>query len=435
MVVAGLEQVAGVAVQEDGGVVAVGQGDREAVVVRLADSGRPDIVFGTRVLAAPDGRRTFGYALGVQADGKILVAGSTVGATGSDVGLWRLLPSGAADESFGTGGLASFGLSASAECAFGLAVDARGRAVVVGSTGDDMMVVRFTSTGTPDHTFNRVRGTGVPFFRIRSAGYASAFGVVVQRDGKVVVTGVDHRATGLPVYRIVPGDADTGTAVLDSTFGGGDGLAVVKGLDPYGTGLSLQPDGGILAVGMCLADGAGVGAVVRLTPAGTVDSRYGSATGVHVGVPGSTGGFLTAVETLPWGGVAVAGLAHIAGGDRPFVAMLNGLGAVDAIMGSSGALLLSWRDTDVAAIAVQRDGRIVVAGTTKNVSGGYSGVMYRLVGAAAASWASADPPTPQRRMRWTRRSGRREPLSLWPSGAHRRPLAGPSAASRGRQPG
>jgi hypothetical protein len=77
--VAGLEQVAGVAAQRDGGIVAVGQGDGNAVVVRFGPKGTQDTSFGSRVLAGPGESRSFGYALAVQADGKILIAGSTFG--------------------------------------------------------------------------------------------------------------------------------------------------------------------------------------------------------------------------------------------------------------------------------------------------------------------------------------------------------------------
>jgi uncharacterized delta-60 repeat protein len=184
VVLGGIEQVAGVAVQQDGAIVAVGQGEREAVVVRLRPGGTPDPLFGRRVLAGPTGSRTFGYAVAVQRDGKILVAGTTVATAGSGMGLWRLLPSGAPDASFGDRGLASFRLSAFADYAFDLAVDLHGRAVLVGYTGngDDMIVVRFTSAGTPDPSFNSVGGAGAPYFQIRSGGYAAAYGVAIQPD-------------------------------------------------------------------------------------------------------------------------------------------------------------------------------------------------------------------------------------------------------------
>jgi uncharacterized delta-60 repeat protein len=236
----------------------------------------------------------------------------------------------------------------------------------------------------------------VPYLQIPSTGHAAAHAVVVQHDGRIVLTGVDHDASGLPVYRVVPGEADTNVAVLDETFGDGCGRAVVNGLHPYGTGLSLQPDGGILVVGMSPASGLGGGAVVRLTSAGCVDPGYGTATGAHVRVPGSASGFLTALQALPGGGLVVAGLASIADDDRPFVALLDELGGVDEVIGPDRGQLFSRRDTDVAAVAIQPDGRIVVAGTTKRTGGGYSGVLYRFPGSGMAEHhgtaRTASPP-------------------------------------------
>jgi uncharacterized delta-60 repeat protein len=291
------------------------------------------------------------------------------------------LPSGATDASFGSEGLASFGMSTSAHRAFDLAVDAHGRAVVVGYTGDgdDMIVVRFTSSGTPDLTFNRVNGTGTPYFQVRSSGYAAAYGMAIQPDGKILLTGVDPEGAGLPVFRVVPGEVDTGPAALDTRFGGGDGVAVVTGLHPYGAGLSLQPDGGIIVIGMCRgADRRCVGAVLRLTPDGAVDGGYGSPSGVHIRVPNGTDGLLTAVQALPSGGLAVAGLADITGTYRPFVATLDPPGGDTAPMAPHGARLLGPSDTDAAALAVHPEGHVVVAGTTRTGPAGSSGVVYRL---------------------------------------------------------
>jgi hypothetical protein len=73
------------------------------------------------------------------------------------------------------------------------------------------------------------------------------------------------------------------------------------------------------------------------------------------------------------------------------VALLNGRGGVSKALSPSGTLVLSPLDTDVAAIAVQHDGPIVVAGTTKDASGGYSGVMYRLAGERPSPGRNSPP--------------------------------------------
>jgi uncharacterized delta-60 repeat protein len=386
VVVSDVDQLVDLACQSNGGIVGVGRADGRAVVLRLRPDGTREAGFGTRTLSGPGAIRAFGYALTLQGDGKILIAGATADAAGSDIGLWRLLPSGELDQSFGIEGFATFGVPGFAEYGFDVAVDLQGRVLVAGHTsnGDDMVLVRFTGSGAPDRTFNELDGTGVPYFQIVTTGYAAAHKIAVQQDGKILITGVDHHATGLPVYRIVPGEAGMGVAGLDSTFGGGDGLAVVDGLHPIGTGLSLQRDGGIVAVGMNTEGGSGLGTAVRLTPDGVVDPTFGSGTGVPIRIPDDTGGFLTAVEALPGGDVMVAGLTESGDEYRPFVARVNRRGDVDQSMGPGGARLLNRRDTDVAGMALQADGRILVAGITRSGTSSYAGVIYRFLGPGAA---------------------------------------------------
>ncbi len=376
------DQLVDLACQPNGGIIAVGRADSRAVVLRLRPDGTREAGFGTRTLTGPGAIRVFGYALTLQGDGRILIAGATAHAAGSDIGLWRLLPSGQLDRSFGDEGFATFGVPGFAEYAFDVAVDLEGRVLVAGHTsnGDDMVVVRFTRSGVPDRTFNELDGTGVPYFQIVTTGYAAAHEIAVQQDGKILITGVDHHAPGLPVYRIVPGEVGVGAARLDGTFGGGDGLAVVEGLHPIGTGLSLQGDGGIVAVGMNTEGGSGLGTAVRLTPAGVVDPTFGSRTGVPIRIPEDTGGFLTAVEALPGGDVMVAGLTESCGEYRPFVARVNRRGDVDTSMGPGGARLLNRRDTDVAGMALQADGRMLVAGITRSGPSSHAGVIYRFLG-------------------------------------------------------
>jgi Ca2+-binding RTX toxin-like protein len=182
----------------------------------------------------------------------------------------------------------------------------------------------------------------------------------------------------MPVYRIIPGDATaTGTAALDDSFGSG-GLSVVSGVGNTGSGLGLQSDGRIVAVGSSSSIGGGEPVVVRLLPTGAVDSGYGSATGVHVQIPAATDGAARAVALLPSGGVAVGGMTVVGGSPQPFVARVDADGNPDTSIGPGGARLLSPDDTRLDGLAVQPDGRIVTAGTT----GGPAGVVYRLLGEA-----------------------------------------------------
>jgi uncharacterized delta-60 repeat protein len=129
----------------------------------------------------------------IDAAGNVVVSGTSSGvngATGPDIALARLTPSGSPDGSFGTGGqlLVDFG---GADAGYGVALDPGGDIVVVGSAhntvrGDwDFAVARLTATGELDGTFAAGGKQTVDFDGRHDWGY----GVAVQADGSIVVAG------------------------------------------------------------------------------------------------------------------------------------------------------------------------------------------------------------------------------------------------------
>ena len=99
-----------------------------------------------------------------------------------------------------------------------------------------------------------------------AAASVGNFGMAVQRDGKIVVAG----GAGLApegggefgaVARYLPNGR------LDRGFGGGDGIVLVRSLQPF-TAVALQRDGRIVLT-------APIGEVVRLLPDGRLDGNFG----------------------------------------------------------------------------------------------------------------------------------------------------------------
>src|SRR3954452_21911660 len=205
--------VTGTAVGPSGAVVGVGfdghgSGAFDGVVFRLLPDGRRDTSFGTVRLSGPSGEAAFPHAVAVQPDGKILVAGMVFAPTGDDdVALWRLSAKGRLDPSFGSGGLAVFGTTGTDEVANAVVLDGQGRILVAGHTGNggdaDMMVARFTGAGLPDLTFS---GGSASYSFPAHVGTDVVRAMAVQPDGKIVLTGVYAFAAGLTVARVVPGD-------------------------------------------------------------------------------------------------------------------------------------------------------------------------------------------------------------------------------------
>ena len=370
----GARYIEGVAVQPGGGIVAVG----DTAVVRLRGDGTADPRFGSVEL--PPGLQAGAEAAVAQPDGRVVVAGTIFGAGAiSDIGVWRLTTSGALDTSFGGGdGFVQLGIDTFDNIA-SVGLDSQARIVVTGTAttlspfGAHMVVARFTPDGDPDATFNN----GQPSFALDTTGNSDGNAGVVQSDDKIVVTGTFHGALGLPVLRVTPGTLTT-PATLDHDFGGGDGKVDITSLpQAHGYGVAVDSRGRILALGEVDRGGVTDSAVVRLTPAGDLDHRYGagSATpGVALLHRDATALYGQALTLLPAGGVAVVGSSDSTG-VHGFAAKLRASGAPDPGLGPRGIKVLA-RDR-LYGTAGQKDGRILAVGYNPART---HGVVYRFLG-------------------------------------------------------
>jgi uncharacterized delta-60 repeat protein len=147
-----------------------------------------------------------------------------------------------------------------------------------------MLVVRLTTDGVLDSTFG---SNGMVSTPIRTAAWT--LGVVVQPDGKILVSGTSqlgNEDNDMAVVRYLPDGS------LDASFGAG-GVVMTDALLPgmsHGTDLELQPDGKIVVTGNSIPGGSldteHHVLVARLEPDGSPDPFFG------------TGGFVT-TDRLP----------------------------------------------------------------------------------------------------------------------------------------
>jgi uncharacterized delta-60 repeat protein len=275
----GVDEAKGVAIQANGKIVVVGcpcDGPGDFQIARYNPSGSLDTSF------SGDGRQTTDFggfdratAVAVQADGKIVVVGYAVGAYSSSFALARYNPNGSLDTSFsGDGKQTTF--FESLNTATGVELQADGKIVVAGESGDDIAfnfdfaVARFNPDGTLDTSFSS-DGKQTTDFGSDSDG---AGGVALQGDGKIVAAGsADGGATGdefaLARYN--------GDGTLDTTFSD-DGKQTTDfgfGADDAANDIAIQGDGKILAVG--LASGGGTGsdfALARYDASGLLDPSF-----------------------------------------------------------------------------------------------------------------------------------------------------------------
>ncbi len=273
----------GLALQTDGKIIAVGQyyngTDRDMLVLRYLDDGTPDPGFADQGVfvypgTVPGTNLAFGVAL--QKDGKILVTGESSNGSNQDLILLRLTPTGILDGTFGAGGVVTYpGSGGGLDRGFAVTVQDDEKIVVAGAvtiqTQDDLLALRYKPDGTPDTDFAT---QGV--FLYSGAGDRSdyGYGVSVQPDGKIVVIGVSTDPSDIPrliVLRL------TAQGTLDLTFGTQGVMTFpAKGTaQASGYGMAFQRDGKILVVGSQV-DGSGEDVLVlRLNANGTLDETFG----------------------------------------------------------------------------------------------------------------------------------------------------------------
>ena len=299
-------------------------------------------------------------AMTVQPDGKIVLAGTTFTSfSPTSFFLVRYMPDGTLDTSLGGGqGIVSTaGGKGCDTAANALALQADQKIVVVGCG-----VLRYNADGTPDSSFG-------------SAGFVGGLegkAVVIQSDGKIVITG-PAEPNNVLVARLNP------DGTLDSGFGSGGKASTPVGPFPSpiggnlpisGNAVTVQPDGKIVVVG-----GSGRVIVARYNPDGTLDAGFGIGgiviTGVSsIGVDRGNAMVMQADGKIVVTGGSSVNLGQIAGEPfNEFVFLLvryNSNGTLDSTFGVGGVVTRSASGPSVAAeavaIALEPDGSIVVAG-------------------------------------------------------------------------
>ncbi|WP_155981353.1 hypothetical protein [Nocardia sp. BMG111209] len=376
-----------VAVQPDGRIVAAGtthdavRGDNFAVVRYLPD-GTEDPGFGDKgiVSADFDGGDDVAAAVLVQPDGRIVAVGTSHG-DGDTVAVARFRPDGRPDPGFGAAGQLSTDLGTRADRGNAAALQPDGKLIVAGSTrdperGDEFLLIRYNPDGTPDPSFGQAGIVSTDF----GGRAAAAHAVVVQPDGRIVAVGTTA-GTGTGDNIAVARYRPDGT--LDTAFGDGGRIATdLTAKDDRGNAVALQPDGKLLVAGSThdIVQGDNF-LLVRYTADGRLDPAFGRAGAVATDFGGAADS-ANAVGIEADGKIVVAGTSHgDENTDRIAVARYTRDGTLDPGFGRNGQATTEFgkKADQGRAVAVQPDGRIVIAGVTHDpvLGDGFALVRYR----------------------------------------------------------
>jgi uncharacterized delta-60 repeat protein/uncharacterized repeat protein (TIGR01451 family) len=249
------DQFRSVAIQSSGKIVAASylsstNTKSDFALFRFDANGNLDPAFGASGIVITDISGGFdeAHVVAIQADDRILVAGwAYFGPFAADFALARYNPDGSLDSTFGVGGKVSTDLGYN-DWAFDLALQADGRIVAAGSTYltspdmSDFALVRYKSDGSLDTTFGVGGKVITDFFGTTNRGGS----VSVQGDGHIVMAGTVEvgNQNDFALARYNPDGS------LDSTFGAG-GIVTTDFFGTYDVaeGLCIQADGKIIAVG------------------------------------------------------------------------------------------------------------------------------------------------------------------------------------------
>lgn len=355
-----------VVVQPRGRIAAVGfmhtnEGiESDFALVRYTRHGALDATFGHggRMLTDFNGRYDVGHALATTHDGRTVAVGSST----DDIAVAMYRRNGRLDRSFDEDGRLLLDLG-SFDDARDVAVQEDGKIVIVGTDGGDFAVVRLQPDGTLDTSF----GGGAGFVRTDFGGFGDfGYAVALQPGGKILVGGYTNTVTTREDFAMARYLED---GTLDPVFGSG-GLVTTDFTTWQDriTGLAIQTDGRIVASGrVSVAPGGAdqksdVG-LARYQADGDLDPSFGQRGRVHTDF-GSYFDQAQGMAIQDDGRIVVASPFLGMDGSTAAVARYETTGALDASFGLDGIAMTEAETSgdEAGGLALQPDGRIVVAG-------------------------------------------------------------------------
>ncbi len=314
-------------------------------------------------------------AISFTTGGKILVAGRIK--NDNLFLLVRYTAGGGLDNTFGHNGVVA--IDTMTAQAFGMAQQPDGKIVLAGwimpTPGvRDFCIMRFNADGSLDAGF----GAGGRAVTAVSAENDEARNVAIQSDGKIVVTGYSTNAAHNTDFAVV---RYTASGSLDGTFGSGGIVTTnITNFDiAYGIAIN-KTTGAITIAGTSNGDsenpdysnvGHGDFTVIRYTSAGAFDGSFGVGGIATFDVGGGKYDEAHGMAVQPDGKIVVAGIAKrvsTKGGNSDVaIIRLTTAGALDNTFGIGGRVIEDYEngdsDDDCESVALQSDGKIVVGGS------------------------------------------------------------------------
>lgn len=302
------------------------------------------------------------YDATLQSDGKLVVVGSS----GSNMAIARYTATGALDTTFSGDGRQTVSIGSGEDIAYAVTTQPDGKILAVGTASSpnnanhDIALARFNADGTLDPTFG---GDGTVRFSPDWTLHDYAFAVATQPDGKILVGGSRQVSSqgnrNLVVLRFLPDGS------IDPSFNG-DGFSGFAIAEPEALeAIHLSANGKITGVGY---NGDSY-AVARIQPNGAFDSGLdGDGWLIRKYVTNTTDNVAKALTVQPDGKILIAGHYTEQGVQKIALSRLSSNGSVDTSFGVSGVVtstIGSGGQDRANDMKLQPDGKLVVVGSTK----------------------------------------------------------------------
>lgn len=320
------------------------------------------------------------YDIAIQGDGKIVAVGTCLESNGqkTSAALVRLDSNGVLDGTFDSDGkvIISFNNIGYSDFGYAVTVQSDGKIILAGSGRSDsnvqgFAVARLNSDGTLDGTF----GNSGKILTSVGNPYPWAQCIEVQPDGKILVGGYSESLSSAPSCFSLVRYNTNGT--LDNSFGvngkvttyfGGGGSSGDDYDDDQARAMALQPDGKIIMTGHSYLgfNTWNSAPLARYNSDGTLDNTFGDGGKVNV-VYDNFGCSAKAIVIQEDGKIVIAGSVNYNSGGSDNDFMLSRYktdGALDSSFGINGLVITSLDSLqdNLRSIALQDDGKIVVSG-------------------------------------------------------------------------
>jgi uncharacterized delta-60 repeat protein len=330
----------------------------------IAQSGALDNSFGSAGIAVTTFNSTTNLARGIvqQADGKLVIGGQS--------GLYgfvaRYNVDGSIDSSYGTNGATYSPTSLGIVGGYSIAIQPDGKTILAGVNGTTnaykFIVFRYDTTGAPDLTFG-FNGYLLVDFNVGTSGNDNPKSILVKDNNTIYIAGdcANGANQDFAIAKIVNGN-------LDFTFGT-NGMATFdfsSGND-YGTGIAWRGNGNIVVGGKSNNGSDFDFAMLSVDTNGILDNSFGVNGKLRIDYNG-VDNFCEDIEVNKSGKILLTGPSD--NSQDITVSQFNDDGSIDSLFGTNGVVFTNFNGSDASTcIAIQNDGKIVVAGQSGNGGG------------------------------------------------------------------